>query len=317
MTQLTCYVRLLIGAFLLLTGADSHRALQTGVGMSMNPHVQLYQFIHSGDSICIAHVTRVDASAGPRMGQETLNIGLQADETLWGASQSPARTYLLVRPASRTSQLKFPDPLWGRVDIRQNVTVLLVTASGSGRDDHGPVYVDEIPDPNDPTLRSIREVLKAERSKGGHAGEIDHYLHWLSAGTIVQKLFAGEALAKEAPPDQVGQVSLDLSTAFVKEQDDYVKISLGTWLWDDIFPRADTKGKVAILNATIRAATSQSPNTSDFALDRLSEADSQLFREPGVEPLPGVVRLLEQRKGKETDAKVRQHLDGIIAALRR
>ncbi len=157
------------------------------------------------------------------------------------------------------------------------------------------------------------------RPAGERTGRFGRRLRWLTNGTAIEKLFAGEALARDGTdlPEQEAQLVLSFAQAFAAEQDEYVKVSLGSWLWDYIYSRTGDAGRVQILNATIRAATTPSELVSGFALDHLSQADPRLLQKPGIESGPEVVRLLENRKAQETDAGVVHQLDEIIHAIRR
>jgi hypothetical protein len=193
-----------------------------------------------------------------------------------------------------------------------------VSATVSAPTRAGPVYVDPIVDPEDPVLKSIRSVLEAERTINDRGALFQKRLAQLGGGTV-EKLFAAEALASEGPfgPKEEAQIGEALPRAFDQEKDDYVKISLGSWLWDLVYPRTEGPGRVNTLNATIQAARSLSDSVRTFALDRLAEADPIRLREPGVKVAPEVVRLLEDRRTKEQDAGVRRHLEDILTALRR
>ena len=178
--------------------------------------------------------------------------------------------------------------------------------------------MDEIPKPDDPVLRSIRDLLQAEHAQQTDADRSTRRLRWLTAGDVVQRLFAGETLAKNTPrPGDAEQISLALVNAFVREQDAYVKFGLGIWMWEQVYPRAGEAARINIVNVTVEAASSSSNNLRMLALDRLSEADPELLRKPGVKSSREVVQLLEDRRQAETDAGVRDTLDRVIAALRR
>ena len=300
-------------------GAAALCAHSRSPGMTMNPHLQLYQFIRDVDWISVARITQVEANPGPQAGQETVKIGVQVEENLWGDSGPSTRTYVFRRPASRTAQRKFPDPVWGRVDLRPGAKILLVRPPAKGSAAQDPVYVEEILRPDDPVMGSIRGVINQEGTQRERPSKVELYLHWVAGGSTVEKLFAGQALSKDGPTPAgwSARINLAVAGAFASEKDEYVKISLGSWLWDDLFPHADEEGRVSIVNATIRVASSGSTDARRFALDRLSAADPQLLRRQGVKPSGEIVRLLEDRKEKETDADVRRHLDEIIEALRR
>ena len=283
----------------------------------MNPHVELYQFIHEGDGIGVARISEVQIKRSTRDGQERVSLDLRIEESLWDGHNQSAYSYFFDRPAYAMARLKFPDPVWGRVDLRPGAEVLLVTPS-LGRMQN-PVYVEGIPAPDDPVFRSIREVLVSERAKQSDADRFDCRLRWLASGDVVQKLFAGEILAKEGQTgDRMSRVILAFARAFSEEQDPYTKISLGTWLWQNIYPQTVSEdGRIAIVNATIGSASSESPDVRTFVIDRVSDVDPRLLGKPAVQPSREVIALLEDRRRNEPDASVRESLDRVINALRR
>jgi hypothetical protein len=244
-------------------------------------------------------------------------MDLHVEETLWGVPGPEFRTAQLERPANRVSRLKFPDPIWGRVDIRDGARILLVTPPGAGRDDK-PLYVDEISSPGDPVLLSIRDVLAAESRPHTAIDRFRRLLTWMNAEPI-HRLYAGEALAtvQALSAEETAQAVTALAEAFIREQDEFIKVSFGTWLWDGLFPRATEASRIVILNATIQTAASQSSGARRLALDRLSQTSAELLRNPAVKPGHEAVRLLEERRDAETDAAERESLAQIIAALRR
>jgi hypothetical protein len=287
----------------------------------MNPHVELYQFTHDGDGIGVARISEVQIKRSTRDGQERVSLDLRIEESLWDGHNQSAYSYFFDRPAYEMARLKFPDPVWGRVDLRSGAEVLLVTPSAppSLGGTQNPVYVEGIPAADDPVLRSIREVLVSERAKQSDADRFDRRLRWLASGDVVHKLFAGEILAKEGQAgDRMSRVILAFARAFSEEQDPYTKISLGTWLWQNIYPQTVSEdGRIAIVNATVGSASSESPDVRTFVIDRVSDVDPRLLGKPAVRPSREVIALLEDRRRNEPDASVRESLDRVINALRR
>jgi hypothetical protein len=286
----------------------------------MNPHIQLYQFLRDGDRIAITRISVVEIKPGPRDGQESVRLDLRVEENLVDAGSQSNYSFVFDRPAYENARLKFPDPVWGRVDLRSGAEVLLVTPPGpASAATQNLVYAEGIPNPADPVLRSIREVLSAERSRQSDVDRFDRRLGWLASGDIVQKLFAGETLAKDRNSgDQTSRLIPAFARAFAGEQDPYTKISLGSWLWHDIYPRAANEDDcIAIVNATIGAASSESLNVRHFAIDRLSEVDPGLLGKPRIQASLEVITQLEDRRRTESDARVQDSLGRIIEALRR
>lgn len=286
----------------------------------MNPHIHIYQFTHDGDGIGVARISGVQVKASPRDGQERVSLDLRVEESLWDGRNQSTYSYSFDRPASEIARLKFPDPVWGRVDLRSGAEVLLVTqpATPEGKTQN-PVYVEEIPATDDPVLRSIREVLTAERAKQSDPDLFDRHLRWLASDDVVKKLFAGEILAKEVHAvDQTSRLIPAFARAFSEEQDPYAKISLGTWLWENLYPKTLSEdGRIEIANATLRATSSEDLNVRRFVIDRLSGADPELLRNPSVQPSREAILLLEDRRRKELDVSAQKNLDRVINALRR
>lgn len=286
----------------------------------MNPHIPLYQFIRAMHPITQARITQVRISSDSGQSREVLNIDVDITHTLWGERQPAHRSYVYERPSSFAAQVKFRDPVWGQVDIREGLEILIVSGIGSPSAPAGPVYVDQIENPDDPVLKSIKDILAAEGSPNAGADHFGRRLRWLTNGTNVEKLFAGEALAREGTnlsQQQEEQLVRSFSDVYARETDEYVKVSLGAWLWDHIYERADEAGRIQILNATIAATSVPSVLVSGFALDHVLEADPRLLRNPGVHPTAELHRLLDKRKEQETDPEERRKLDTITRSIAR
>jgi hypothetical protein len=295
--------------------AAPHMPQQTKPSNMMNTRIGLYQLIHDGDQISIVRVSRLLTASGSQPGMEMVTIEIDLAEKLWGNTDPKLRSYTFERPDNRIAQLKFRDSVWSRIDLREGINLLLVTDPR----EPDPVYVDQIDNANDPVLKSIKAVLTAEGSSNAASDQFGRRLHWLTDGTNIEKLFAGEALAREGADasQQKAQLVLSFSQVFAKETDEYVKVSLGTWLWDYIYKPADETGRIHILNATIATASVASELVRGFALDHLAEADPRLLRNPAVHPTSELRRLFEKRKEQERDSDERRKLDEIIRAIAR
>src|SRR5262249_33055177 len=151
------------------------------------------------------------------------------DEALFGAKGAPVRRYELELPASRVARLKFPDPVWGRVTLEKGAHVLLVT-SDSSEAPKPPRYVDQIRDMHDPVLDAIRATLAAEATTVEPKDRRARYLQWLASGTMIQKAFAVDALAKDEDLPEVdpkGDVAAAVAASFAHDPSVYVRISVG------------------------------------------------------------------------------------------
>ncbi|MFO1350302.1 MAG: hypothetical protein U1F68_06325 [Gammaproteobacteria bacterium] len=248
----------------------------------MNEHMTLYSWVREGAAIHLAQVLRSESlPAAP--GQEAVTIQMQIQQTLWGVPGDPVRVAQIVQPSSETARLKFPDPLWGRVDLRRRPAILLVTKEPDRLTD--PLYVEEIRSAQDPVLAALNEVLVVERMKLAGSQRIPRYLRWLQEGQSVQALFGAEALAKDEDlkeVDKTGQVAQAFAQVFSANSDVYVRLSVGAWMWEEIFTKTNAHGEVAILNATIRGLDGSDEDIRRFSFDRLLAVDAAKLRQPGV-----------------------------------
>jgi len=310
---------LYLGLLVWTLGNNGHAARyvpqQTKPSNTMNTRIGLYQLIQDGDQINIVRLNRLHTASGsqPGMAMVTIDVGLV--EKLWGNSDPNLRSYTFELPDNRVAQFKFRDSVWSRIDLREGINLLLVTNPR----EPDPVYVDQIDNEDDPVLQSIKTVLTAESSSNAASDEFARRLQWLTNGTNIEKLFAGEALAREGADlsPQKAPLLLSFSEVFAKETDEYVKVSLGTWLWDYIYKPADETGKIHIVNATIATASVPSELVRGFALDHLAETDPELLRNPAVHPTSELRRLFEKRKEQERDSDERRKLDEILRAIAR
>jgi hypothetical protein len=296
------------------TGFSKAEAKEVG---TMDEKVQLYSFIRSGAGIYTARIEQIDIQSAPA-GQRALLLEIRIEETLWGNSGTPLRYCVLLEPESEIARLKFPDPIWGRVNVQKGIRIFFVTQEFS-ETPADPLYVEEIVDANDPVLSRIRAILQQQNVQTiiGNA-RLTRYLQSLSQGTAVQKLFAAEVLAKDMDfgnAEQQGQIATAFATEFASEPDLYVRLNVGTWMWDNIYSRTNAVGKVAILNATLQGAENTSPDIRRFCLDRLVLAEPKDLQQVGVTKSPEVVRLLQERLQLETFPEVRDRIQKVIDAL--
>ena len=283
----------------------------------MNPYIPLYSWVRRGAVICLGHIAHMRAQPG-RPGQEDVALDVQITETLWGTYGEPLIHYQFSRPASELARLKFSEWPWAHVALRDGTPVFLVSQEPS-KTSEAPIYIEEIVDRNDPTLNSVRAVLNQENAELSSTQRGGCYLRWLLEGPTVQRLFGAEALAKDNLPQPYRgeQVATAFTKVFHSERDPGVRLSVGSWMWENIYPRTTTAGQVAIINATIQGAGDADEDVRLFALDQLAEVDLTKLREPGVVTSHKAVHLLQERLGEETDPGVRDHLQKVIDALRR
>lgn len=281
----------------------------------MNEHIPVYSWARGGASIHLAQISRSDVqSAGS--GQETVAIQMQIQQTLWGAPGERIRVAQLHQPASETSRLKFPDPIWGRVDLQRRPTILLVTQES----DHasGPLYVEEIRSAQDPVLLGLREVLSSEGAKLTTGQRTTTYLRWLREHHPPQTLFAAEALAKDDDLkglDKTGQVAQAFAHVFATCSDVYLRLSVGTWMWEEILQKTNAHGEVAILNASIQGLEDMNPDIVRFSLDQLTTVDPKKLEQPGIVKSTLAVKFLREELQRTVDPDDRVQLQRLINAM--
>jgi hypothetical protein len=289
----------------------------------MNQFIPLYSFVRSGASIYIVRIDSMQIQSGSP-GQQIVSLQFGIEETLWGKSGKPIRRAQYTQPESEIARLKFPDPIWGQVNPREGARLLLITHELSDAI-ADPLYVEEILDSADPALSAIREILDNERvlfeqERKGQDGQArrSRYLNYLGGDVIVKELFGAEALAKDGDLpeiDPAGKVAQVMAAVFASDQVIFVRLSVGAWMWDSIYPRTNLAGQVAILNATLGGISDDSEDIRRFSLDQLAEVDPADVHQPGVMSSPEAVQLLQEQLAQETDPEVRDHLQKLIDAL--
>jgi hypothetical protein len=283
----------------------------------MNEKVQLYTFVRTGPSIYLARVERIDVRTGIP-GQQNLSLQMRIEQTLWGQSGEPIRRSEFTQPESEFARLKYPHPIWRHVSMRQDVRVFLVTHELSGVPAN-PLYVEEVAEPDDPVLIAVRAVLEQEQTEQDEKRRFTRYLHYLTDGPTVSKLFGAEALAKDtdlSDVDREGKIASAMAATFISDLAIYVRLSMGTLMWQRIYSRTNSIGKIAILNATIKGVEDPSEDISRFSIDHLMMAEPAALAQAGVKKSSEAVRLLQEQLGFETSADVRAHSQQLIDALR-
>ena len=284
----------------------------------MDSTLPLYDFVRRGASIYTARIEKVDtATSSP--GQQTVALQMHILETLWGEAGKPLRRAEFTRPESLTAQLKFPHPLWGRIDVREGAHLLLVTDALTEAP-ADPIYVDEIGDFTDPVLTSISAILQQERPEQDLGERKARYLWYVADGPIVPRLFGAEALAKDTSLrdiDQLEQVAVIMATVFLSDDSPYVRINIATWMWDEVYPRTNALGQTAIINATINALNDHSEDIRRFSADQLLRTDPAVLSQPGVVASGEAIQRLQDELAQQTSPEARDLLQRLITALRR
>ena len=258
--------------------------------------------------------TAVDTDAG----KETLSIEMRILNTFSGTPGAEVRTAAVSLPANEILRLRFPDPVWGRVAIKPGIKVLLVT-EGAGPVVDKPVYVEQFEHIEDPTLVAIQQIVKNELND--KPTRIKQYLAWLSDPRPVYALFAGEALARDpdlvAPGDRY-TMALSYSHAFLAHPNIEVRIKLGEWMWEEIFPDVRPAGEIAIINATVSALVDSSEDMRTLALDSLlSVDDAGKIERPGIDPNPRAADVLRKLLPELTYSEDRVRVQRYLKVLSR
>jgi hypothetical protein len=279
----------------------------------MNEHISLYGWARGGASITLAGIEHV-ATHPAAAAQEAMVLDVRIEHVLFGPRPGPTRRYELVRPTSDVARLKFPDPVWARVTIQPGAKMLLVLPGAEGAAD--PVYVESAPN-DDPVLRAIRSVLDTERADHSAHERFARYVHWVSGGTPVERLFGAEALARDPlrEVDPRGEAARALAGRFTSDVSLYVRLSVGVWMWD-VLPKSNAAGKIAVLEATLHGVTDHSEDIRRFCTERLVVAEDALVKLPGITAPPGALPALQQQHDHDSDPQTRAGLQRWIDALR-
>lgn len=309
------FVLILLTIFL-VTGGNGCSIIKKGE-VTMNKHINLYSWMRSGTSIHLANIVQINNKPGPPA-QEEVTLQLQIKETLSGKPLEPLYRYKFLRHTGELTRMKFPDPVWGLVELREKACLLLVIGESSpGKTEV--FYVEEVQDLKDPILLSIRTVTTFEKTGLSGKERVSKYLQWLLEGSIIEKLFGAEALAKDndlPEIDKMGQVAETFAKVVESENDEYARISLSQWMWDHVFPRTTPAGEVKIINATIHSVDDANENVRVFSIDRLATlSDPEKLKQSGVIKSLKALRYLRAQLQCETSVEAREHLQKVIDAL--
>jgi hypothetical protein len=284
----------------------------------MNEKLQLYSYVRSGASIYLARVEKIEVRTDIP-GQQNVSLKMRIEQTLCGLPGEPIRRSEFSQPDSEFARLKYPHPIWRHVSMREGVRVFLVTHE-LGEAPADPLYVEEIAEPDDPVLISVRDVLEQEQAQQNERQHFTRYLHYLTDGPTVQKLFGAEALAKDTAlfeVDREGKVASAMGAIFNSDLSEYVRLSVGHWMWKRIYPRTNTEGKVALLNATITGVEDQSEDIRRFSIDHLMLADPADLELSGVKKSLQAIDLMQEQIESETSSDVRAQSQKVIDVLRK
>jgi hypothetical protein len=284
---------------------------------AMNKNFQPYDLLRKGASVYLARIAKVrfEPAGG---GQRRTQLDLTIEESLFGPRGAGARHAAFMEPESEFARLKFPTPLWGRIELTAGTLVLLATTE-LGEELTQPLYVDTVKGADDPPLVQLRDVLGAESASHDPVARRARYLGWLSSSEPLHALFGAEALARDhdlPDVDPRGDVAAALGRAANAATDDDVRMNLVEWMWSGLARRTNEAGRVALINATLRCAADPDEDVRQICLDKLSEVDVTDLEAPGVAKAPATVPFLEARIAEETAPEPRAHLNKILNLAR-
>jgi hypothetical protein len=284
----------------------------------MNPTLRVYPWIRDKEALYLTRIESVEVSPAQQPGQESVTFELAVQRTLWGEPGSARRRAQFQRPVSRTSQLKFPDPVWGRVNAQVGSLVFLVTPDVV-QEVARVTYADSVSGPDDPALLSVGRIAAFEKSQPARADRGQNYLEWLHGGDTTLQLFAGEALAKDDPaawtPAQADEVARAFANGFASKSEPYVRVSLGEWM-TLVMSRLTPNGEITVLNALVLGAEDANENVRRFAVDWLVlHGDPAKLAKPGIRKSRKAAGQLSAAQASDVPPGERPRVERLIHAL--
>jgi hypothetical protein len=165
-------------------------------------------------------------------------------------------------------------------------------------------------------LAAVRALLDEERKPAAAPARLARYLQWLRSGATVQRLFAGEAVARDALPGaHDSEAAVTLAHALAATDNPFAQLALSGWAWDQLYERTTHDGRVAIVNATVQVAHGQQEAARRYCQDRLTAAGAAALKQDGVHKDAAAAALLRKRAESEPSAELRRELLATAAAL--
>ncbi len=259
----------------------------------MNETIQLWWWVREGFSVALCRVAAVHVEK--EGAEEEVRIELQVLERLWCPPGADVRRPSFRQPASEMARLRSPDPVWGKVDLRAGAVLLYVSRGAPGPEES---LFAEVVRPDDPGLKAVREILAREAElRDEPAARRAQYLAWLEGGRLVQRLFAGQSLARDPLPgvDQDGDVAVAMAHLLGDDAAlPFARLSAVEWLFDHVWRRTNGRGKLEAIRAGARALSAKDANVRRFALDALTGLDPLRLRLDDLVD-SGAARLLRER----------------------
>jgi len=280
----------------------------------MNQHLPVYSWIRAGASVHLAQIVDSITSPGPP-GQQQTNVRVRIVRTLWGSSPGRDAAFSFLQPISETARLKFPHPVWGQVDLAARPPILLVLHGAEAAHDE-PWYVEPAPQ-HDPALAALADIAQSETPGTERPDQrLRRYLEWLQPSRHpTLRLFAAEALAKDDDlpgVDHTGQIAAALARVFQTDPDVYVRLAVGTWMWDGIWQKTNTAGRTAIADSAVDGVRDADQDVSRLSLEHLlALATPDLIQRRSA----GAAQILRDRSRRVADPGERSRIDALIRRI--
>jgi len=261
-------------------------------------------------SVCRVEVVRSDKGHD----EETVHLRLRRLETLWGPKGADFREASFTRPVTERARIKFPPPVWGAVELGKGREIFYVA---QGAEETSQAIFAANTEADDQTLEAVRQTLRREHELRDDPGSRPaEYLAWLRDGPLVQRLFAGQALSRDALPgvDEGGDVATAMAKLLGDEASDtFLRLAAVEWVHEHIWPRTSAPGRLEIIRADAKALSAKDPNVRQFALDALLDIDPLRLRQEGLSDAT-VARALRTHAA-ELDEPRRARLEGLAQAV--
>jgi hypothetical protein len=279
----------------------------------MDQHLPVYSWLRGGASLHLAQIADIAIRPGPA-GQQQTSVRVRIMRTLWGLAPDPVTLFDFLEPISETSRLKFPHPVWGRVDLAARPPILLVLRAEATGDQ--PWYVEPAPQ-RDPAFAALIDIVQAETPGTERPDQrVRRYVDWLQPSRHpALRLFAAEALAKDDDlpgVDPSGRMAAEFARVFQTDPDTYVRLAVGTWMWGGIWQKTNSAGRSAIADSAVDGLRDADEDISRFCLRHLLALDApDLIQSRSA----GAAQILRNRYLRNADPGERTRIEALIRRI--
>jgi hypothetical protein len=281
----------------------------------MDQHLPVYSWLRGGASLHLAQIADIAIRPGPP-GQQQTSVRVRIMRTLWGRPPGSDldAVFAILEPISEAARLKFPHPVWGQVDLATRPPILLVL-HGAGAAQDEPWYVEPALQ-RDPMLAALVDIVQGETPGTERPDQrVRRYLDWLQPSRHpALRLFAAEALAKDddIPGDPSGRIAEAVARVFQTDPDIYVRLAVGTWMWDGIWQRTSTAGRSAVVDSAVDGLRDADQDVSRFSFEHLLALDTpDLIQRQSA----GAAQILRDRSLRVADPDERSRIDALIRRI--